>query len=156
MLRAGVNPSKLPFQVFATDILLEGVGWIEVVCQVRKSSLKRRSFFPSAAASVSANDIDENVPTAESISLEPSSLGALDAASSSHPFGQPESLNYPKIEIFSPDGKFIGQRPCLGAWELWQQGKKQEMKRTGRPRKPMSGTKKREKTVRRSASAAAA
>src|SRR5438046_1433267 len=36
LLRAGVKMEMLPFRVFATDILIEGVGWVELVCQVRK------------------------------------------------------------------------------------------------------------------------
>jgi genetic interactor of prohibitins 3, mitochondrial len=35
LLRAGVPLAKLPFRVKGTDILLEGVGWVELICQVR-------------------------------------------------------------------------------------------------------------------------
>ena len=33
---AGLKTSVLPFIVYATDILIEGCGWVEVVAQVRK------------------------------------------------------------------------------------------------------------------------
>ena len=36
MLRAGAELSRLPFRIYSTDILIEGLGWIELVCQVRK------------------------------------------------------------------------------------------------------------------------
>ena len=37
---AGLNAAKLPFVIFAADILLESVGWIELAVQVRKRHLE--------------------------------------------------------------------------------------------------------------------
>ncbi len=34
---AGLKVEQLPYRVVATDILIEGCGWVELVCQVRRS-----------------------------------------------------------------------------------------------------------------------
>ena len=38
---AGLKPDSLPFVVFGTDILIEGVGWVEVTAQVRRKDIER-------------------------------------------------------------------------------------------------------------------
>lgn len=40
---AGLNAEVLPFQVFSIDVLIEGCGWVELVAQVRKKSMKSAS-----------------------------------------------------------------------------------------------------------------
>ena len=40
-----MKAENLPFIVYAADLLIEGVGWVELVCQVRN---KRKSFIPDA------------------------------------------------------------------------------------------------------------
>ena len=37
---AFLHPSTLPFEIFGADILIEGVGWVELSCQVRKRFLE--------------------------------------------------------------------------------------------------------------------
>ncbi|KAK5053258.1 hypothetical protein LTR84_002232 [Exophiala bonariae] len=155
MIRAGVDPSKLPFEVLATDILVEGVGWVELVCQVRKS--RRRSIATPPSTPAPEHDIDvpagkepEALPTTPTNFVPFGGLVSLDSTASV----KDESSNYfPKVEIFTPDGKYISQRPCLGIWQLWNQGLKRHHERTARPRKAMSGAKKREKMAKRAARA---
>lgn len=94
----GLNPEVLPFHVYSADILIEAVGWVEVVAQVRK----RR--------------------------------------------GQPEDpfgtrANFPKVEVFSPEGKFVGVRKPMGAWLLGGRVKKPVSKRKARPRMSMKSVK---------------
>ena len=36
MLAAWMSLEQLPFRVYATDVLIEGIGWVEIVCQTRK------------------------------------------------------------------------------------------------------------------------
>jgi len=74
----GLNPSNLPFTIYATDILIAGCGWVEIVAQVRKRKP------PVDALSV----IERNDLVAE----------------------------FPEIEVFSPEGKFIGQRQSISAF----------------------------------------
>lgn len=156
MIRAGVDPSKLPFEVLATDILIEGVGWVELVCQVRKS--RRRLVSIPQHPPVIKHDVDPTaaeepaaLPTTSSSFVPFGGLGSFDNAMSA----KDESLNcFPSVEIFTPDGKFISQRPCLGVWQLWNQGLKRHHERSARPRKSMSGAKKREKIAKRAAASA--
>ena len=41
LIAAGRSLESLPFRIFATDILIEGVGWVELATQVRKRRLER-------------------------------------------------------------------------------------------------------------------
>ncbi|KEF55228.1 uncharacterized protein A1O9_08882 [Exophiala aquamarina CBS 119918] len=153
MVRAGVDPSKLPFEVFATDILIEGVGWIELVCQVRKS--RRRSSLTSQsqplinyeAGSIVREGSQDLLTTATT--FQP--FGGVDFHESNFSAKDPSSNYFPKVEIFTPNGKSVGQRPCLGIWQLWNQGLRRTHERSARPRKPMSGAKKRDKLAKRAA-----
>ncbi|KAK5207847.1 hypothetical protein LTR41_006359 [Exophiala xenobiotica] len=162
VIRAGVDPAKLPFQVYATDILIEGVGWVELVCQVRKSRINSQ---PTSAQEEPAKEetVEEEsakeetvgpaVPTSEQVSIE--STGFV-------PFNSPltvsngeASSNFPQVEIFTPEGKSVGQRECLDVWQTWHTGKARNAVRSARPRRPMKGAKKREKLAKRAAAAAA-
>ncbi|KAK4983538.1 Mitochondrial ribosome small subunit biogenesis protein [Elasticomyces elasticus] len=100
--------ANLPFVVYAADILVEGVGWIEIVAQMRSKPRKDLS----------------------------SDMGELENLESSNAHKQ-----YPKIEVFSPEGKFIGIRKPMNAWLL---GGKQAVpvhKRKARPRRSMASMK---------------
>lgn len=91
----GMKAENLPYKVLSTDILIEGVGWVELVAQVRKRALE----------------------------------DARNGAQS----------DWPEVEIFSPEGKFIGARRPMGAWVRSELGKKE---RTKRPRRSVKGEKK--------------
>ena len=86
MLRAGVKLEDLYFKTFATDILIEGVGWVELVASVRRKKPQETD----------ASDLTEDA-----------SEGSL----------SPE-WSTPKVEVFSPDGKFVAQRRSLGVWSM--------------------------------------
>lgn len=125
LLASGVAPNKLPFRVFATDILIEGVGWVELVCQVRRRRQPAQSVVAAGAEGDALSHLDRtNEPAADN--------GAFDL---------------PQVEIFTPEGKHIGQRKTMQAWKLWQDVQRSihSKKPLGaRPRKPMRGAKKRE------------
>ncbi|KAK4988667.1 hypothetical protein LTR28_001683 [Elasticomyces elasticus] len=100
--------ANLPFVVYAADILVEGVGWIEIVAQMRSKPGKNLS----------------------------SDMGESETLESSNAHKQ-----YPEIEVFSPEGKFIGIRKPMNAWLL---GGKQVVpvhKRKARPRRSMASMK---------------
>lgn len=112
---AGITADRLPYCILSTDILIEGCGWVELVCQVRKRQ------------------------------LEPS--GVLDGygnGDSSRLEQTPANVNWPEVEVFSPDGKFIASRRPINAW-LNGGPKKPGSNVKGRPRKSMKGAKKRMK-----------
>jgi hypothetical protein len=126
LLASGVSPSKLPFRVFATDVLIEGVGWVELVCQVRR----RRQ--PARSVVAASPDGDAFQYTERTVM----------------PTSEDNAFDLPQVEIFTPNGKHIGQRKSMQAWKMWQdvQGSARSKKSPGaRPRKPMQGAKKRAK-----------
>lgn len=96
--------ANLPFVVYSVDILIESVGWIELVCQVRKRS--------------------DSLFTADALS----SLG-MDA-------GEQQLL--PEVEVFSPEGKFVGARRPMNAWVLGGKRRPAARERHERPRQTIS------------------
>jgi hypothetical protein len=97
-----LKPAILPFQVFGTDILIEGCGWVELAVQVRK-----KAFY-----------ISDN-----------------------------EEVVYPTVEVFSPNGKYVGVRRPMNAWMMSEGSRKTGSK--SRPRRSMKGVKKNEKKIAR-------
>jgi genetic interactor of prohibitins 3, mitochondrial len=151
MIRAGVNIDKLPFRIYATDILIEGVGWVELVCQVRK---RKRSPEPETSPSEvqHMDSAETTVPVAEEVSFDTttfSPFGGSKVIGDESP--STEAVNFPEVEVFAPRGKFIGQRACLDIWQMWDTGKPSQTNPSARPRKSMKGAKKREKMARRNA-----
>lgn len=128
LLRAGVSFSNLPFRVFSTDILIEGVGWVELICQVRKRRLPVRSESSTQCDDTFVPFVSHDEKISTSVNDE-----------------------FPKVEIFTPNGNHIGQRKPLSAWEMLEEGKRTRSKETNgnRPRKSMKGLKKAEKLARR-------
>lgn len=95
----GLKADVLPFVIYATDILIEGCGWVELVASVRK---------PRGPA---AGEVERFM---EFAGIQGSLLGL------------PEP---PQVEVWSPEGKGVGQRECIEAWRL---GKPLKKKRPGR------------------------
>lgn len=146
VIRAGVDAAKLPFRVYATDILIEGVGWVELVCQVRKGRPGSHPGSVQTEPLVEQDSVSSTVPQADAVSIE--STGFVPFSRSTVATDM-ENSAFPEVEIFTPMGKFVGQRPCLNVWETWYEGKPRKQTRSARPRKPMSGAKKHEKTQRK-------
>jgi hypothetical protein len=189
---AGLTAARLPFVVWATDILVEGCGWVEIVAQVRKprpqaeeepkatwpddDSIEIQATEPktsdgtqvsaeaewSPMGSIAARDSADNLnsdtapttwqpsspptssPTPTSSTIKTSTRNNRDTKPR-HPLDlDPEVLarTMPEIEVYSPMGKFIGQRPSLSCWLL---GGPTDKKTIGRPRRSMKGMKKVEK-----------
>lgn len=113
---AGISPERLPYKILATDILIEGCGWVELVAQIRK---------PIGEMHMSenrANDWEAEDKT-------------------SHQFVDP---SWPAVEVFTPNGKFVSSRRPMNAWlNFAQKPGASQMK--GRPRRAMKGAKKVEK-----------
>jgi hypothetical protein len=61
-------------------------------------------------------------------------------------------LQWPEVEVFSPEGRFIAVRRPLGAWALSRQ-MKPATRMKGRPRRSMKGMKKKMKALGRTAEA---
>jgi hypothetical protein len=175
----GLAVARLPFVVWATDILVEGCGWVEIVAQVRKprrgavshddgafdggnsvdkggvGEQSEEQGFEASWSPMDVNDETSSTTSAEKLAWTPPQLASTPTSKparrdeSKHPLDlSPDELakTIPEIEVFSPEGKFIGQRPSLGCWLL---GGPQDGKTAGRPRKSMKGMKKEEKRRRR-------
>lgn len=128
----GLKLEKLPFRVFATDILIEGCGWIELAVQVRARDFRIvKPEDVGGGRSVSRGDDRDQFRGREDEEV-----------------GQGMDDIYPKVEVFSPEGRFVGQRQPMNAYLLWTPDKN---KMKGRPRRSMKGEKKKQKIRRRTA-----
>ncbi|PVH84612.1 hypothetical protein DL98DRAFT_512518 [Cadophora sp. DSE1049] len=124
----GIKPENLPYKVLATDILIEGCGWVELVAQVRKKPGEVRSFEREWK-----QEFDRASRSGEWESEERSELDDADV-----------DPDCPAVEVFTPQGRFISARRPMNAW-LNVAGKPAKGKLQGRPRKSMKGVKKAEK-----------
>jgi genetic interactor of prohibitins 3, mitochondrial len=96
-----LKPERLPFIIYASDILIEGCGWVELVAQVRRPKETR----------------------ADALSV--------------HEKSDSDVLQFPEVEVFSPKGRYIGQRETLSAWLLGGLKPKASNARKARPRQSM-------------------
>jgi genetic interactor of prohibitins 3, mitochondrial len=113
---AGIKVDKLPYRVVSTDVLIEGCGWVELVAQVRKRE------------------------------LDPVQSTEARSTYSQEEYGISSDIKWPEVEVFSPDGKFIGNRRPLGAWMINAE-KKRAVGIKSRPRRSMKGMKKKMKVL---------
>lgn len=69
---AGIRVDRLPFRVMSADILIEGVGWVELTAQIRKQSgeISRSTESDSDSQDTEREDIDPQWPTVEVYSPE--------------------------------------------------------------------------------------
>ncbi|KAL2019429.1 hypothetical protein VTK56DRAFT_9634 [Thermocarpiscus australiensis] len=157
----GLKVDQLPYRVLAIDILIEGCGWVEVAVQVRTRQLFRSST-PSSPSQPGGEGEEEGEGGAvaesdrlEKLDLRPEPLNAEkngksgDEGGDGEGTGQQPEPNWPVIDVYSPEGKFIGYRRPMNAWVL----NKPKKNPRGRPRPSMKGAKKREKALRRAAAA---
>jgi hypothetical protein len=118
----GLKVDRLPYRVLGLDILVEGCGWVEVVVQVRT-----RQLFPN-------NGGDSSWGQMQTLDLRPEPVNA-------EKNGEGVEAKWPVIDVYSPEGRFIGYRPPMNAWQL----NKPRKETKSRPRKSMKGAKKMEK-----------
>lgn len=119
LLRSGVELSQLPFRVYSTDILVEGLGWIELVCQTRK----RPTSQPDTRTLAHATSISEEQAALESTSTTQDEHDFVPLGS---PVDSSESQMsmFPSVEVFSPNGKHVSSRQCLDAWRRNTEGRR--------------------------------
>ncbi|KAI1210612.1 uncharacterized protein F4807DRAFT_422023 [Annulohypoxylon truncatum] len=142
----GLNIEQLPFRVLSTDILIEGVGWVEIVAQVRTKDLFARK--PKSEESPMEAPEEEKKLSAwerlEALAEDPKKRKTPPPSPVS---GEP---NWPIVDVYSPDGKYISCRRPMNGWMLNKPLESKAFKRS-RPRKGMKGVKKLEKKRRREA-----
>ena len=164
-----MKPENLPFRVWSTDILVEGVGWVEVSAQTRRpqgwqpAGLKKkdpnharhereqrlreekeskdRKFAALAKAEAAGDPVDD------ALSRE----FAKHAQSSHHTLAAHGDqmadweLGYPEIDVFSPLGKFVGARRPMCASTVMGPKSVSSRERIARPRRSMKSVKQQRK-----------
>ncbi|KAI0454403.1 hypothetical protein F5B21DRAFT_475265 [Xylaria acuta] len=152
----GLDVDRLPYRVLSTDILIEGVGWVEIVAQVRTKDL----FTPRAPLAKVEIRADAELDNAQS-PMERLEAVADDASKKRQPPPQPTEqkpegqLNWPIVDVYSPEGKFISCRKPMNGWML-NKPRVTAASRRSRPKKSMKGAKKLEKKLKRERQAAGA
>lgn len=116
---AKLRTDQLPFTVWAADVVIEGVGWVELVAQVRKrSSASELTDKDRLSSMFSGNTESDSTTTTMAESMS-------------------ETLSYPTVEIFSPEKQFVGLRPPMNAWAMGDKKPLAKWKRPSRPRQSM-------------------
>ncbi|KAH7399086.1 hypothetical protein DE146DRAFT_656505 [Phaeosphaeria sp. MPI-PUGE-AT-0046c] len=112
---------NLPFRIWSTDILIEGVGWVEVSCQTRRP----QGWRPVGNVKKDPNHAQKLKQARQKAEWEMKER-KFNPKPGDDPFAQEESeeelgvgegddmadwqTDYPQIEVFSPLGKFVGAR----------------------------------------------
>ncbi|CCU77247.1 hypothetical protein BGHDH14_bgh02914 [Blumeria hordei DH14] len=86
-----VKVEDLPYRVLATDILIEGCGWVEVVAQISRFRIT------PLIKSVKDETGEYEIKTSQEQSSE-------------------HADTWPAVEVFSPHGKHIAARRPMNAW----------------------------------------
>ncbi|KAL2140964.1 hypothetical protein VTI28DRAFT_3009 [Corynascus sepedonium] len=134
----GLKVDRLPYRVLGIDILVEGVGWVEVAVQVRTKHL-----FPNEDGDGEQQRQQQPLQT---LDLRPEPVNAEKKTEKGRKGGEEEvEPKWPVIDVYSPEGRFIGYRPPMNAWVL----NKPKKDTRSRPRKSMKGVKKVMKKMRR-------
>ncbi|KAM5351991.1 hypothetical protein ACJ41O_004714 [Fusarium nematophilum] len=149
----GLMVDRLPFRVLSTDILIEGVGYVELVAQVRAQDVAVQAIPPERAA----RPTDDQVGRKEMDTADP--FAALTAQrrdakpvvkqKPKEPEPPPEP-DWPAVDVYSPEGRFIGSRRPIHGWLNNKPRVLAEHKRS-RPRRSMKGQKKKAKAEKRAA-----
>ncbi|KAF3008989.1 hypothetical protein E8E13_011540 [Curvularia kusanoi] len=158
-----MKPENLPFRVWSTDILIEGVGWVEVSCQTRRpqgwkpvgmqkkdpnharherekrlrdeKESKDRKFAAIARAEAAGDDVDD------ALSREFAKQAQSKAEEADGDEMAAWEEDYPEIEVFSPLGKFIGARRPMCASTVMGPKSVSSRERIARPRRSMKSVK---------------
>ncbi|KAL2126180.1 hypothetical protein VTI74DRAFT_1521 [Chaetomium olivicolor] len=146
----GLKVDRLPYRVLGIDILIEGCGWVEVAVQVRT-----RQLFPNPEDSRRGEEgLGSFSEQLQTLDLRPEPVNAVEKGKEKKKGKRSEVdvplANWPVIDVYSPEGRFIGYRPPMNAWLL----NKPKKETKSRPRKSMKGVKKMEKAMKRANEAA--
>jgi hypothetical protein len=155
-----MKPENLPFRVWSTDILVEGVGWIEVSAQTRRP----QGWKPSGLVKKDPNQakFDRITRLKEEEERKNRKFAALARAEEQgrdaeevleEEFYEDDMRDqmaeweeeYPEVEVFSPLGKFVGQRRPMCASTVSGPKYVASRDRKVRPRRSMVSVKRQRK-----------
>jgi hypothetical protein len=151
----GLTVDRLPFRVVSTDILIEGVGYVELVAQVRAQDLAvplitpPREPPPPVERATQKGEFSSDPFLALAAKRRDTNPVKVKPVKHREPEPQPEP-EWPAVDVYSPEGRFIGSRRPINGWMNNKPRVLAEHKR-GRPRRSMKGQKKKAKAERRGA-----
>lgn len=144
LVAAKMRPENLPFRIWGTDILIEGVGWVEISAQARRPQgwkapgmvKKDPNYAQKAKLEAQRNRLLERQRK-----YEAKVRGEEDMEEERNWEDELEEGDYPEVEVFSPLGKYVGSRRpmCASVWGGPKQISSRE--RGARPRRSMRSVK---------------
>ncbi|KAI0181939.1 hypothetical protein GGR52DRAFT_526850 [Hypoxylon sp. FL1284] len=153
----GLKVEQLPYRVLSADILIEGVGWVEITVQMRNKDLFGKK--PTSDEQIAEEPQEQRELTAlerlEALGEDPKKRARPRPTPAQEPVSEKPELNWPVVDVYSPEGKFISCRRPMNGWIL-NKPRVTAASRKSRPRKSMKGAKKLEKKRRREREAAGA
>ncbi|UNI20081.1 Mitochondrial ribosome small subunit bioproteinsis protein [Purpureocillium takamizusanense] len=156
----GLQVDRLPFRVLSTDILIEGVGYVEIVAQVRTRDFERWSAMQDAVdrhaqkgeeargESEDGSPAASDDPFAELTRDRRDDSGGEPVRATARP--RPPKPDWPSVDVYTPEGRFVGSRVPIHGW-LNNKPRVLPKHKKSRPRRSMKGEKKKEKKERRGA-----
>ncbi|EHK49030.1 hypothetical protein TRIATDRAFT_315389 [Trichoderma atroviride IMI 206040] len=145
----GLSVDTLPFRVLSVDILIEGVGYVEIVAQVRKRHLERILASQNAPAEakqetkLKAAPQENTDPFADMYNMR-RDMSADKVVETKVQLQPEESPEWPAVDVYSPLGQFVGSRKPINGW-LNNKPRETADQKKSRPRRSMKGAKKLEK-----------
>ena len=181
----GLGVDQLPFRVLSIDLLIEGVGYVELIVQMRARDMRRLPPLESPRTSLEeeakAQSEEEELKQPPVDSADPfealiskrkdsrtpdptdpfAALISKRKDSRAPPARAPPAprkptydLEWPAVDVYTPEGRFVGFRQPINGWMNNKPLVRPEHKRV-RPRKSMKGQKKKAKLEKRAQQAAA-
>jgi hypothetical protein len=139
-----MRPDNLPFRIFGIDILIEGVGWVEVSAQIRKPQgwkpvgMVKKDPNHAQKTKLVARKRDEE---AKRRRYEAQLRGEEWAKEDVDEEAVEDVGVFPEVEVFSPLGKFVGVRRPMCASVVSGPKIVSSRERTARPRRSMVSVK---------------
>ncbi|KAF2741760.1 hypothetical protein M011DRAFT_522575 [Sporormia fimetaria CBS 119925] len=154
-----MKPENLPFTIYSADILIEGVGWVELSAQVRKpkgwKAVGMQKKDPNHARIEKEKRKEEErrrrqEKYEDKLAMELKERGGGDAfdqirererkrRTADEFVEEMMGPEFPEVEIFTPLGRYVGvRRPMCGS-VLGGKQYVSSRERAARPRRPMAG-----------------
>ena len=157
----GLQVDRLPFRVLSTDILIEGVGYIEIVAQVRARDYDRwermqeeHDKYKAEAETDDAEWQDASEHHKSGDPFEEMMRQRRDdvASGEMQPKVIPKEADWPCVDVYSPEGRFVACRKPINGWLNNKPRVLPEHKKS-RPRRSMKGQKRKAKLEQRASQA---
>lgn len=155
----GLDVDRLPFRVLSIDILVEGVGYVEIVAQVRsrgsptrneEPEVSRSEDRPNSSAILTLDPFEKMMENRRSD--EPTRASKFKKQDTPREAQQAQQPELPLVDVYTPEGRFVGTRPPIHGW-LTNKPRVLAKHKKSRPRKSMKGQKKKAKAEARASRA---